>query len=41
MFYNQFPDIVYIELGTSTTTDERSLANQLKVPFTQVPKNIA
>lgn len=41
LFNPNFPDIVYIELGTSTTSLERSLANQLDVPFTQVPKNIA
>ena len=35
------PDIVYVELGTDTTSKERNTAINQGWVFTQVPKNIA
>lgn len=41
LFNPEFPDIVYIELGTSTTGKEREAAIAKGWGFTQAPENIA
>lgn len=41
LFNPEFPDIVYVELGTSSTSKERNTAINQGWTFTQVPENIA
>ena len=41
LFNPEMPDIVYVELGTDTTSKERNTAINQGWVFTQVPKNIA
>ena len=46
MFNPEFPNIVYIELGTTTTGDERAAALELmetdtEQSFTQIPSYLA